>query len=253
MLLVATFLWSELIFIFLVLLLADQLQKSKENKNSFYMAIACGFLMCLQRNAGVFIAAGASIWIFVNEETWRHRIVKPTLFFLAVSSGLLIWNVYVWIFVPHEHFSFSEGLFQFAWVNTNSLHRAIVHVFLPIDFYPVSIFVGAFSGGWFYMKEEIKNDSALQLIFILTIVYLAFINLALIINIGAFPVDFGESDRFISVVVPFVGILLFKVFEKVFNKQIPSNRIWITILILCWLCYPLTRTIKNAIQWHEVR
>lgn len=82
LLLISSFLWSELIFLVFTLVFVDQLQKSKEIKTSFYLAIVSGFLMCLRRNAGMFIAVGASIWIFINEIGWLQKIMKSTFFFL---------------------------------------------------------------------------------------------------------------------------------------------------------------------------
>ena len=81
-LLISSFLWSELIFLFLAVIFVDQLQKSKKNRTSFYLAIVSGFLMCLQRNAGLFIALGATIWIFIEEENRRQAILKSSVFFL---------------------------------------------------------------------------------------------------------------------------------------------------------------------------
>jgi hypothetical protein len=72
-----------------------------------------------------------------------------------------------------------------------------------------------------------------------------------IINIGGFPVDFGEGDRFISVIVPFMSIIFFMAVEKIFNQQKHTVKMVFLILIIVWMCYPLSRTIKNAILWHN--
>jgi hypothetical protein len=82
-------------------------------------------------------------------------------------------------------------------------------------------------------------------------IYFGIMSLVFIINIGGFPVDFGEADRFVSVMVPFLLILFFKALEIFLVKQTPVRQMVILFLIGCWTCYPLARTIRNAVQWHE--
>jgi hypothetical protein len=250
-LLISTFLWSELIFLFLMLLFIDQFQLSHESKVSFYVAIIVGFLMCLQRNAGIFIVTGVSFWIFLNEAQWKQKIVRATAFFLSVASGCIGWNIYVWAFVPHHHFTFSETPFQFAWANTEAVAQAMLTTFFPIPFLIIPALLIFVIALFLLLMSDLKNNSYLQQISLVSIVYSLFLYLVVIINIGGFPVDFGEGDRFISVIVPFMGIIFFKAVEKVFDQQERTFKIVFLILIVCWMTYPLSRTIKNAILWHD--
>ena len=251
-LLISSFLWSELIFLFLAVIFVDQLQKSRKNRTSFYLAIVSGFLMCLQRNAGLFIALGATIWIFIDEENRRQAILKSSVFFLCVNSGLLLWNGYVWFLAPHGHFDFSGKLFQYTVQNSNSIAHAVVNTFLPIHVFSIPILISAFISLTVFLKTELKRDRSLQLIFIITIVYLICLTLVVSTNIDGFLVDEGEGDRFISVIVPFLSLLLFKALEKIYDRQASVSRIVMMMLIGCWLIYPLARTIRNAKQWHDV-
>ncbi|MDH5475378.1 MAG: hypothetical protein OEX22_06785 [Cyclobacteriaceae bacterium] len=251
-LLISSFLWSELIFLLLVVTFVSELQRSQENRKSFYYAIVIGFFMCLQRNAGLFIAFGAVIWLFMNEENWPHKILKLLVFFFSVSSGLLIWNVYVWVLVPHEHFDFSKELFQHAVLNVNSLAHVLIKTFLPTHYFSVPILIAVFWLFVKFLKNEMNKDSLLQLIFIISVIYLFFLNLVVVINVAGYTVDYGEADRFISVIMPFWGLLFFKSFENTYVKQKFSVKKLMVILIIAWMIYPLGRTVKNTIQWHQI-
>ena len=208
--------------------------------------------MCLQRNAGMFISAGAAIWVFMQEENRTQGILKSLFLFLCINSGLLIWNVYIWFFLPHEHFNFSDELFQHAIQNTESIAQALVNTFLPINWFYTPTLIITFFLLVYFLKDEIRRNVSLQLIFIITVVYLIGLYLVVIINIGGFPVAVGEADRFISVIVPFLGILVFRLYEKVLETKSATIRALMMVVICCWMSYPLARTIKNALQWHEV-
>lgn len=253
MLLISSFLWSELIFLFFTTVFIDQLQKSRENRTAFYFALGSGFLMCLQRNAGMFIATGAAIWVFMQEEDKTRSILKSFFLFFCVNSGLLIWNVYIWLFfVPHEYFNFSDKLFHHAIQNTESIAHALVNTFLPVNwFYTPTLIIGFFCLVYF-LKDEIRKNVSLQLVFIITVVYLIYLYLVVIINVSGFQVDVGEADRFISVIVPFLGILVFRSYEKALETKSATVRALMMVLVCCWMSYPLARTVKNALQWHEV-
>ena len=252
LLLISSFLWSEFIFLFFVLFFVTSLLKSKQNKTYLYFACIIGFFMCLQRNAGLFIVTGAAIWLFVNEDNGKIKFAKPITFFLLVTSGLLIWNAYVWIVVPHEHFDFSGKLFQHALQNSSALAQSIIHTFLPMKVLSIPILLSSFLILLYSIRKEIWKNESLQLVFIVSVVYAFFLYLVLIINIAGFPIDVGEADRFISVIVPFLGMLFFKSVEIFLQRQNNTIRLACILLLICWLSYPIARSIKNAKQWHSI-
>src|SRR5260221_11472358 len=112
LLLISTFVWSELIFLLLMLIFVDQLIKYSAHEKSIYPVIIIGFLMCLQRNAGLFIVAVAALYIFLKEDRWLQKFKKSIFFFMITCSGSLCWNIYAWFFVPRKHFNFEDKLFQ---------------------------------------------------------------------------------------------------------------------------------------------
>jgi hypothetical protein len=252
LLLTSTFLWSELFFLLFTVIFIDQLQKSEHSRNSFFFAVAAGILMCLQRNVGAFIALGGAVWIFIGEGNRKEKFIQATYFFFSVTSVLFIWNAYVWFFVPHPHFNFSEKFFQNALSNIDSITYAVVNTFIPTPFFYIPVALVSFFILLYYLKNEIKENRKLQLIFIVTLLYLILLTIILVINFAGFPIDRGEGDRFISVIIPFLSILVFKSFDKFYNTQGSSVRILLILAVCAWMIYPLARTLKNAIQWHEV-
>lgn len=252
LLLIASFFWTELVFLCFVLFFINNLLKSRENQKLFYTAIIFGFLMCLQRNAGLFIAMGASIWLFIQNRNLKYKLYSPLLFFILVSSGSIVWNLYVWFYLPHPHFNFSEDLFQNAIDNYRSLCYAIVNVFLPIKHLPIPIFLLGSAAFIYFFRKKIFKSSSFQLLFSVSFVYLFFLSLILVINIAGFRIYIGDGERFISVVIPFLSIMFFKVFDDLANPKTKLTKRIVIFLLVLWLVYPVSRTVKNAAQWHEV-
>lgn len=224
--------------------------KSQNSKKHTYIAIAVGVLMCLQRNAGVFIALGASLWLYIQNKNIKNNSIKPLAFFLFVVSGSFIWNFYVWVLLPHDHFNFSEKFFQYAIYNLSSMFSALVNTFVPIRHFSIPIVISALTFFVYSMRKQIHKNHAFQLIFILSVTYLIVLSLVLTVNIAGFRVDFGEGDRFISVIIPFLSIMIFKPLELFIHQKSTLTTKAFIILIIIWLAYPVTRTIKNAKQWH---
>lgn len=254
-LLISTFLWSELIFLCFTALFLSSLLQSGERKSAFYLAIVMGFLMCLQRNAGLFIATGAAIWMLLNEQDGRWKFVKSILFFFCVISGSMVWNVYVWFHIPHRHFDFSGKFFQHAFQNLNSLFYAITDSFMPMSINPLIIIPVLVCGTLvvlYFLKMELVKNKSLQLFSLVSGIYLFFLILVLTVNPAGFVIDAGEADRFISVIVPFLSILVFKSIDSGIDRLSEAVRVMTVVLIGLWLVYPIARTVKNAKQWHAI-
>ena len=90
LLLISTFLWSELLFLLLAIQVVYHLLQSLKSVNHLYLAAFFGFLLCLQRNAGVFLIVGASTWLFISESDHKLRFIKAGIFALFSCSGFLI-------------------------------------------------------------------------------------------------------------------------------------------------------------------
>ena len=62
-----------------------------------------------------------------------------------------------------------------------------------------------------------------------------------------------DVERYISVLYPLVMLVVFMVWDKLF-AEIAGKRLklFLVVLSLLWLCYPIARTVKNVMFWHEV-
>ena len=252
LLLISTFLWSELLFLCLLLVFVDQLMISDKRKYALYFAMLTGFLMCLQRNAGFFIVLGASIWIFMYEKNAYTRWIKPIGFAVVICSGWFIWNIFVWYFMPHEHFVLSIDLFKNIAGNINTFSVALVRLLIPISQYTFYLLlIIAFTILYLYIRF-VKSNPSIRLISIVAIAYLFLLFTVLTIIFSGNPVNFGDADRYIAVIVPLLSILFFKVLEEIYARLTGKFGVVLLLLVSLWMLYPISRTIKNSRQWHII-
>ncbi len=252
LLLISTFLWSELIFLFLTVLFIHQLLQKPVSALSFYIAIGLGFLLCLQRNAGFFIVTGGAIWTWVSEIQSNKKYLNALLLLTGGTSGGLVWNIYVWTSFPHHHIGLSNELFQYAYHNLQVLLAATVNLVLPVPVFTILIFTILALLIVLVLKNELRSKAPIQLLLLLSATYFLFFGLVLTINITGSKIDIGEGDRFISVISPFLHMLIFKSTEVICAKFNPKFRLVVYIVICCWMSYPIVRTVRNAHQWHLV-
>jgi hypothetical protein len=251
-LLISTFLWSELLFLLLTTAFLYSLIKSPTNRFFYIIALIIGFLMCMQRNAGLFIAFGAALWLYVQNLHMKNSFLRASAFFFAIISGSLIWNSYIWGYLPHPHFSFSEPWFQHGMHNFTALCFGIINAFLPVKALPSLLApVSAFFIVW-WLRRHIRQNSVIQLVFMVSMSYLLFFAMVLVVNVAGFKIDYGEGDRFVAVILPFLAILVFKTLETIIGQQRRRLRLIFMVLLTIWMIYPLARAVKNANQWHRI-
>lgn len=252
LLLISTFLWSELLFLLLVLSFIHFVQNAKASSHSLWLAVLLGFLMCLQRNAGLFITVGATIWLLISYKDQKGNVKFAAIFFSAIVSGQICWNIYVWFYLPHEQFDFSTMLFQHALENQNIFGQAIMQAFIPFKQWGTLLLTLAILGLIYLLRNILRSNRELQLVFTVSIVYMVGTYAALIINIAGIEIGFGEGDRFVSIIIPFISLLVFKAIDEVIRTKHNYVKYLILLLLISWMSYPLARTIKNAKQWHKV-
>ncbi len=253
LLLIAVFLWSELIFLLLALSFYNQLLTTKDNGKSktYNLTLALGFLLCLQRNAGLFIVTGAFLWLISQESRPQKYLLKFFFYFMITISGQICWNIYTWIVKAHGHFNFEESFFQYLAPNLKAYAHSLINVFLPIR-----------SLEWLFLlilmiiiirisSKRIHRIKAIDLSSYLAVSYILLFGIFLSINVAGFPFGFEEGDRFISVIIPFYSLILFKGLDQLVLKVQTRSRKLFIIVIALWLIYPLTRTFINAHRWHE--
>ena len=218
LLLIGTFLWSELLFLLILL----HFMMAVERKQ-FVAAIILGFFLCLQRNAGLFFVIAAALWY------WDAR--KSILLFILSSSGFIVWNIYSSAATENTYFQWMPHNFEM-------MIKAMMTSIAPL---PGVLFIVVLIGLAFFLKTDPKT----RLMAIMLIIYLA--GMA-----ALFHLDVSDGDRYAAVVIPFFMMLVFRAIEIIASKQTPATRKLLIILVACWLVYPAARTLKNAPQWHKL-
>ena len=243
----SVFVWSELIFIFLLsvhlLLLKEYLER--RNIRLLIGAALAGFLMLLQRNAGVFIIAceAIAVFAFVAEKRKWWRVWLP--YFLVTISGSAVWNIQKFgMNNPTKLMAYLIPEFR-PWENFTGLFSRIGALFLPQVYtvWPGVVFslllLAAISYFIFYKNS---GDSFLRILFAILTGYLL---LWIIIRI-----DPHDHDRFLSVIVPLFYMLFAFAFSNLLvSVANPKVRWLLWIIPAAVLLYSIARTVNNVGLW----
>jgi hypothetical protein len=241
-LMVHVFLWSEPFFIFLLglklLIFFKYLRKPSLHRILFLALLA--FLLCMQRNAGIFFVAPLSvcIWFYTPaSKRWLYSFlygVGALLFFLFWNSQLLgetpEGDPSFSYFIPPNAFS---SLFYY--LNYGSAW------FLP-RFISLGLRIGILFSVMvcliFYFK--IKDNLIKKIIFAasITMGFYLFILLLMTGNTS------DDVERLLAVIYP-MFMLLTAVLLNGFQ-----DRAW-TLLLVLWLLYPLGRSLYNIGRWKD--
>jgi hypothetical protein len=243
MALISVFVWSELIFMMVILLNAHFALSLNKNRFSYYWFLITGFFACLQRDAGFFWMVGVCLWLlFDNSATVKTRIIQSAIYFSVCTSGLIVWRVYIH-FVMHQSSNFYDYSFFFhAFENVQLVLLTFGKMLLPLNGIP-----GMATGFLFFLLlfwSVLNSTRKTQLLGIIISVYtLGFIALP-------WQLDANEMDRYFSVITPPVYLFALSLVDEL---QPAKRRVSFLIyaIVLFWLCYPLTRTFINVNAWHE--
>jgi hypothetical protein len=243
MALISVFVWSELIFMMVILLNAHFALSLNKNRSNYYWFLITGFLACLQRDAGFFWMCGVCLWLLLdNSATLKTRIIQSAICFSVCTSGLIAWRVYIH-FVMHQSSNFYDYSFFFhAFENVQLVLLTFGKMFFPLNGIP-----GMATGFLFFLLlfwSVLNSTRKTQLLGIIISVYtLGFIALP-------WQLDVNEMDRYFSVITPLVYLFALSLVDKL---QPAKRRVSFLIytIVLFWLCYPLTRTFINVKAWHE--
>jgi hypothetical protein len=222
LLLIGVFLWSELLFLLLLIYFIKAI-----GKDQFIVAVILGFFLCLQRNAGLYFVAAAALWLW--------DIKRSTILFLFSTSGFWIWNIL--------NSKLEQEYLVWTFDNFHLMASSLGRAYTPI--LPGIIFIILSASAIFVLRTEIKNNPTVRLWIFSIVAYLG--GLTVLFKLHGY-----DDDRYAAIILPYFSILVFRVLEIIVSKQTSTVRILLMVVMVCWLAYPLTRTVKNAIQWHKV-
>jgi hypothetical protein len=235
--LISVFVWTELLFLALLLLNAC-FALNHHKQRFFYWLLVTGFLLCVQRNAGLFWISGVCLWmVFDQKSGFSKNILKTILFFLVSTSGLWAWNIYNTFFLPAD-FSFYKHSFFQDW-KYNMVLIAETHVNMIAPLHNTAIVLLLFGLVIALVLYMLKRNSDRKLHFFIStwIMYTAGYSVMV-------KLDVYEMDRYFSVVTPTVFLVLIICLEKFSRVVSPKFQMALAVVMVCWLTYPLTRTLK---------
>jgi hypothetical protein len=243
---ISVFLWSELIFLLFLLinfLLAMNLRKGTRYVIAFFLT---GFLLCLQRNAGVFYISAVSLWLLLDPAiTWKTKITYSTLFFTLSLSGLAVWVYYV--SGLSDEFSFAAYRFlEDPLYNVKLILSRIGKLLITgSGSLLISVSIFSFSFAAFFLRSEIRNRRHLQLLVLVIVTYVVGL-----LTLGR--IDPHEMDRLLSVITPLLYLFLFAGFDH-FLRSVKQRSIVqaLTIAAILWTLYPLSRSFQNVQLWYN--
>jgi len=240
-LMVSVFLWSELLFLLLLLINLKAYLKRTEWKYWMILFVLTGLLMCLQRSAGFFWMAGMG-WLLAMDKPKDLKNWVLSFIYCAISvSGLLYWILSksegndtgfdIW---EHKFFiDFGDNLLK--------IFLATGKFFLPLSNFSAWIWV-LILVSILWLRKHI--DKSITDIFWLMGFYT--LGYALMQNL-----DINEIDRYYAVIYPFFFLLILILIERFAENQSKKVGLGLLIVFLIWMAYPLSRTFVNVERWEE--
>ena len=244
LLLISVFLWSEIIFITLLVLHIYTVLRMQDNRFFYFTMLLSGFLLCLQRNAGVFCILAITVWIMTDEnKLLPKRILQSVIYFSVCSLGLWIWHFYN-VFLPDSLPFYERDFFSDIFTNVQFMLSVIGSAFLPFRKVPAMI-----SGLLiiivliFCWRRYFIADRFTKLLVLVIAIYL----------MGFLPIpnlEINDMERYFAIILPFILLLSLMILERL----IKVNRypIVLTICLCIWLIYPTARMYRNALQWRSM-
>ncbi|MDN4164834.1 hypothetical protein QWY31_04935 [Cytophagales bacterium LB-30] len=241
MLLMAVFVWSELYFTFLLLLLlvVNRLRKYLPWADVFLVLIA--FALCLQRSAGFFVLAGLALARVLENPSSVTHWLRIALGAALASSGFLYWQISRSLANASGYNLAAHYFFVDFWHNVGVLLGGLERIFIPfsLPFYGFAFLFGIhLLLVWKYLDLYAK-----QIYLILGMYLLGYACMQ--------KLDAGELDRYLAPIVPLVFLVVMQGLEAFQKKFSPIVSKMIIGLVLLLMFYSLARTANNVPRWHE--
>lgn len=238
LMMISVFLWSELLFLTLVLF---NFYIAINVNRKYYLAglIMTGFLLCLQRNSGLFYILGLCIGLFMDQPSLKN-FGRLTAFFVLSSSGLWVWNIYNTYYLPADFIFYEHSYFEGFIPNILLFTEAFGTYAIPLRSKAILIMFSLAT----VCLIALKLNKQRRLILIITLIYTICFTV-----LGEVSVD--DIERYLSVIMPLVFLLLIATVEIMTFGTKHWVRYGIVVLTVLWLCYTLTRSVKNVQVWSK--
>ena len=247
------FLWSEPLFLAIqlsLIIVVDNFISTKK-LNWLLLSILFSVLLCLQRNAGIFIIAAIALTVFLSMPG-RRGLISAILLFLAGIFTFSGWNLIVsipgtgpFVFLKHEYFSgFLLNIWNYIDVVSAWFLPRKSGIFIRLFFvFLLSIWI------LLSRRKEIsilhKDYSLTRLICIIIVFYIIGMS-----SIGR--IDPWETERYLSIIYPFILLVIIVLALKNTDLTHKSfTRLIIIAFLGMWILYIEVRSTINVVNWHE--
>lgn len=241
------FVWSEPLFVVLLAGILVFLYKYQQQPHpAHYWAITgLSFILCLQRNPGIFLVAGVALSLWVFTQAGFGRVL---LYGCLGVSGWVGWTIVGMQLTQSGLHPAAYNIFGNILVKQNLDHylNAISAWFVPLAI-PLLIRGSAFIVGvlliaWWMRKYNLRLDKFTKILLTIAATYIVFLQLTE-------RISFHETERYAAVVFPLLWLVFFQVYDTL-SEYIALNHQWLlTALMVVWLSYPTLRTAKNIHLW----
>ncbi|MBK6266641.1 glycosyltransferase family 39 protein [Marivirga sp. S37H4] len=244
--LMSTFLWTEIFFTLLLYGGLYTYAKWEKNHNNFsYLIWILVFsAMCLQRNAGIFIMAGISIYAltqFSRNKNYKKLLLNAGGVLIAVLPNL-IWNLTIMSKASDPSSEIEINFFNGLFINISNILIRLFHFIFPAQLLGIVDFIAIISMVLILAILILKKSHSL--VTILMMVYLTMYSFMPLI-------EADSIDRFLAPILPLFILLLVNLASSYSLMKGFLFRFGIVLLISLFVIYNAGRTYKNIKMWHE--
>jgi hypothetical protein len=245
LLLISVFFWSEIIF--MMLLLAHVYFSLHEKRNGYYgLLLLSGFLLCVQRNAGLFWIVSTSAWMMTDHTVLPgRRLTRSVLYVVICSSGLWFWHFYNVFYLQAREAFYRRAFFEGSFHNMELMLSSLGQAFFPVRGFLAEGAGALFTGVLIFLgRKYIQMKRSHALFALCLVVYTA----------GFVPIpnlDIHDMERYFAVVFPIFLLFPLLLVER-FVAAYPNRVVLVHVCLVLWLVYPVLRMTKNAMQWREM-
>ena len=242
-----TFLWSEPFFISLLLILLLALQSYLKGPNLVRLIVLILLinLLCLHRNAGIFVLPGVAASILFYSKQ-KGVLFRALLFGLFGSLVFVVWNIYSsYYFSDGFDFLDNNYLNSFGLNIYNTLNVVSAWIIPRIVFAPVRVIALVVTLLIIFPRIKLKIPQEIKPLLLVILSYLFFLNI-----IG--QLQYFEIERYLSVIYSLIILMFFHILSQLaFRAKSKWVRPAIVVFILVWGGYVTSRSAKNATDWHK--
>jgi len=249
MLMIATFVWSEALFLLLLSAYLFSLRQFLLNAFPGWLmgATSLGFLCLLQRNAGIFIFLGifAGLGLYYRSHPLTKRVCRLLLLHCAVVLiGFTIWNVDRLI-LGKRLYVLEELIPQYSLIENGTIVlKELGATLLPAQ-WSVSVGIACVAGLLGISTSRLWQRKKMHP-FLLVLLSALISYLLTWILIPAHPDDIS---RLIAVILPLFYLISWYGIEQTVKSQSRLPEWVLQWALVSLFVYPVLRTLKNALFW----